>query len=673
MCFVISLFSTMNVSPAKAADALNWGTYSAIDGESVTGIKRLSVRSNTSGYISRWCIFVDNAPLSGPQYQADYRSPGDYSHSVNFHFQLTGSVEAPNQTSPGCWTLPSTNGPIGLDVQVDTSDWPNGTHTFKIEATSSTFGLHSKSVVLNSTNNPLSAIWITPNNGTQTNFASLSVRLQPGGAPRIVKACLSRDGTPVALADGFYFEGDTSYGNINGGMGPNGRFGTAVGGCTLFDLYQDNDYPPGLHRVTNLVIGVNTLSWPDAPTTLTFSAQDAIGRTSTSSITVNISNSKPSASVSGLGTNSISELVDLSATVVQSGSSLSRVCATLDGSPNSAITMRDRNNNSVFYPHSSGCWSSNSDLQRFISGSAMIVITSYLLSNTQHTLTMSATDSRGRSDSTTHVFNVLNGPPQISLSGAENDSTVDRWINLAGSASLPSYIKYIFPKSQCIALDQDEICSNTQNPYSFTRQINTTCRPNGNVLLKGTVVDSVNRKESTSKRITIQNSGPSSPSSKWKNGPATWSDKTTSGTLTISGTSGCYVSVELFLRGARKAQATTYFTYSSPNTVQLKFSRLKPGTTYTAKIRHVNAVSTSAKTASFTTSAIPPRPQTSALAALCPTGSNLETCITKLRAYPLVLDCTYSRRSWIYDATRWWIIGYRSGSPVISQSRRGCA
>jgi hypothetical protein len=158
------------------------------------------------------------------------------------------------------------------------------------------------------------------------------------------------------------------------------------------------------------------------------------------------------------------------------------------------------------------------------------------------------------------------------------------------------------------------------------------------------------------------------------NSPA-WNSKNISGRVSLNATSACSYRIEVLdAKGKRVLErGSGEFEPKSQYDATFYFTKLKPSSKYKARITLTNSGGSTTHTQSFTTPRLPPKPKVSLVSKLCRPVTNVDTCIGRLRAYPSVVDCTFVRRNWIWNASSWWIIGFSRGAAVISQSPFGCA
>ena len=684
---VIILTSTF-ATRANASEILSWkGTYSAIDGSTISGIKRLIVQSNTNSYISKWCIYLDGATLSDQQYKSDYQSPGDTNNPVNLLYLRTGSKAAPDQSSPGCWELPSTDSPNGIDIQVDTSTWVNGIHTFKIEATPFIGQVHSKTVTLNSTNDSPKVEWISLSDQTYSDRATLLVKLHPGGAPRITKACLLRDSKGVSSTDNITFEGDTDYGNVPSNLGPDGKFGSTPDGCAVFSDFQANDSPAGLHQVTTLSISAPITPWKDQPTTLELVVSDGAGRTFKAPINLKIENSKPTTSIARISGTSIRETVEFPMNLTRSGSPLSKICVTGIESTEKILKVK------WSYLGESGeespvndCWQTPKVISSFEESSTglresnILEIKSYLLTNGAHSLNLIATDAAGRSSSTTHKFQIDNGMPGIAVASPAAGSVIRGWPQINATSSMSNTMTQIRNKTICVSLGTASSCSNTSEGVASS-PFNTSCLPNGPVSVGASVEDTVGRKANSTLSITIRNGLPRVASLKVKSDSPKWTNKSTSGSVSIRGDFACSYKLEILeVNGKPVKKTSDMFTESNLSNATFDFRGLKPGKRYQTRITLTNSQGKSMKTIFFSTPRIPPRPPSigsggggsgGGYGYTKFAGVNLEKYQDALGYDPATFDCSGQGRTNLWSKN-WWIVGIRNGVFAISKSPSGC-
>ena len=287
--FVVIIASVPQV--ANAADQLNW--YSTdrdlVEEETISGNKRVILQSNfqySGRYVTKWCIYLDGQALTGRSYEGDYDAPSPAASVPVYIYYERGVVSryAGDQTSSGCWTTTLADRAYGFDVTLNTSTWSNGSHAVSIEATISDSSVITKTTTVTSSNTDSSVEWITtgPLNAART--MSLTAKITPR-VNRIVKACLTRDGTAIQRSEQTSLVGDTYYNGYWGG--PTGTFGSTTGGCVTFDSYQNSSAPSGLWQVTTLTISLNTSTWTTTPAELTLTITESIGRDFSAAITFN--------------------------------------------------------------------------------------------------------------------------------------------------------------------------------------------------------------------------------------------------------------------------------------------------------------------------------------------------------------------------------------------------
>jgi len=382
----------------KAVDTLSW--YSSDrdlnNGETVTGYQRVIVTSSTrytNRYIARWCIYLDGQPISGISYQSDFKTPepGLSSPAQIYYGRGVVSRNAVNQTSEGCWNTISEDQSFGFDITLNTTTWSNASHDFVIEATADDNTTHTKSVTVTSANVEPTVQWTTTAPVSAADTIALTARITPS-ANRIVKICLARDGSTIEASELTRFTGDTRYGGSPGG--PGGTFGSAVGGCDIFEWSQGS-WPPGLSIVTNLSISLKTATWAEIPTKITLTIFESIGRSYSTDLVFDPSLPLPLLAVNENSGSTWKLNASLKTTFSSSGADVNQICATLDGSTNSALEVSD-------------CLV-GSAAKAFASKGTFSLQTSQI-TNGSHTLRIVATDRFGRTGTSTFQFSVDNKP-----------------------------------------------------------------------------------------------------------------------------------------------------------------------------------------------------------------------------------------------------------------------
>lgn len=389
----------------KAVDTLSWysddlgvipSNRSLTAGETISGYRRVIVRSstqNTGRYIAKWCVFLDGQPITGISYQSDFKTPepaATYPVFVNYERGVV-SRSPDNQTSAGCWNTVSLDRSYGFDITLNTTTWSNGSHSFVIEATTDDNTTHTKSVTVTSTNVEPTVQWITNAPIQAADTIALTARITPT-ANRIVKICLARDGSTIEASELTRFTGDTRYGGSPGG--PGGTFGSTVGGCDIFEWSQGS-WPPGLSIVTNLSISLKTATWAEVPTKITLTIFESIGRSYSTDLVFDLSLPSPLLAVNENSGSTWKLNASLKTTFSSSGADVNQICATLDGSINSALEVSD-------------CLV-GSAAKAFASKGTFSLQTSQI-TNGSHTLRIVATDRFGRTGTSTFQFSVDNKP-----------------------------------------------------------------------------------------------------------------------------------------------------------------------------------------------------------------------------------------------------------------------
>jgi len=148
-------------SAGEGDRSLDWhpDRASFADGTAVTGKLRFVVqevgytRNTGLSRITSWCIYLNESPL--PWTWSDKsEAPKAY---INYYPANQPSDGAGGQDAVGCWNTRAVELPqerrsqttsSGFDIEILTAAWPNGSATFKVQATTELGYQFSKSVVL---------------------------------------------------------------------------------------------------------------------------------------------------------------------------------------------------------------------------------------------------------------------------------------------------------------------------------------------------------------------------------------------------------------------------------------------------------------------------------------------------------------------------------------------
>lgn len=576
----------------KAVDTLSW--YSSDrdlnNGETVTGYQRVIVTSSTrytNRYIAKWCIYLDGQPITGISYQSDFKTPEPSSGSGSgppawiYYGRGVVSRIATNQTTEGCWNTISGDQSFGFDIALNTTTWSNASHNFVIEATTDDNTTHAKSVTVTSANVEPTVQWTTTAPVRAADTTWVDARITPS-ANRIVKACLTRDSTAIVADELTTFTGDTQYGNSP--RGPSGKFGSAAGGCVLFD--ESQFWPPGLSIVTNLSIGVQTKTWSQIPTKITLTIFESIGRSYSTDLSFDSSLPLPLLTINESSGSTWRLNTSLKTAFSSSGVDVTRICATLDGLSNSALEIND-------------CIVGND--AKIFSYKKTFAVQTLQLTNGMHRLRILVTDRFGRSGTSDFEFLVDNKNPLLAPAGVSSGDKIKGRIAITPNGSISPLMSSAELADVCVTGPSTaSTCGNTQH------NVNTACYAQGEHSISITATDSYGLFTTNKYQLTITNPLPAVAALRAKTNSPRWSDKSISGEITFRQSYGCNYKIQI---SAPNHKTVTYLGTLSDNSITKRFSNLKPSTRYNAKISIIAKRGLRTRAISFTTPAIPPRPQ----------------------------------------------------------------
>jgi len=368
---------------AAPARTLSWyGSPIDIDNRTITGARRLIVEDIHAGGLvagyeginwgyTKWCVRVNDQPLI----MRGATSSADGLTSVYSYFDrgvVTRSVTA--QSEAGCWTISATDlvdSSEGFDVNINTASWENGQYTVVITGDHNSGAQSTKSVTM-TTSNASRAPTVTGMSGTALSASSTVrvayVRMNPSS-----QICLKRNGVAV----------DATF-KLNGAP-PN------ASGCWSGDFLAGS-------RTVDFV--VDTLSWVDGSYTIEATVPHVypeIGSASAAFTSVNPALGVSAAGVSDneqvLGVKSLSVAAVIGA-VHTSQIKPARYCIDLDGQ---SCTFTTTSN----------------------AASASYNFVSYAYPDGAHSLKFRTIDSAGREASRTVAFQIANGKPTVSNTGAK--------------------------------------------------------------------------------------------------------------------------------------------------------------------------------------------------------------------------------------------------------------
>jgi hypothetical protein len=321
-----------------------------------------------------------------------------------------------------------------------------------------------------------------------------------------------------------------------------------------------------------------------------------------------------------------------------------------------------------------GCSNTATLLSAIESQTVKIKFNTHSMTNGLHTATLTSTDVLGKSDTSSHSFTVNNGLPSVRISTPSAGAQLNNWAILTAEASMPPHMKSTWTKQTCVSLANSKFCTSAYNGF-ISSVLNTSCLPNGSSTISATTVDTAEKTGANATSVVIRNGQPTTHSVKIKSDSPAWNSKSVSGKISLNASQACSYRIEVLDAKGKKVleRGSGEFEPPSQYDATFYFTKLKPSTKYKARITLTNSGGSRTRMQSFSTPSLPPRPRVNLIAKLCPVGTNLEVCVGRTNSYPMTLDCTFVRRNWKYNAVPYWIIGYRSGTPVISKSPYGCA
>ena len=241
-------------------------------------------------------------------------------------------------------------------------------------------------------------------------------------------------------------------------------------GVSSVQVRVDSGASTSSPNTANWAVSIDSTAFSDGAHTIFATATDSFGRTSTASVVVTISNSPPSVSISSPSAGAV-----VSGTVAVSGSASSAAgIASVSVQVDSTAAVAATGTTS---------WSHSIDTTALPDGN--------------HTVTATATDSLGRSTSTTVSVTVSNAPPAITIQSPTSGATISSTYTIAGYASSIAGITTV----------QVQVDSNTpitaSGTQSWSLTIDTTTLTPGAHTITATATDSLGRSTSTSVAVTV--------------------------------------------------------------------------------------------------------------------------------------------------------------------------
>jgi hypothetical protein len=217
---------------------------------------------------------------------------------------------------------------------------------------------------------------------------------------------------------------------------------------------------------------VASSNYADGAHTISAMAADSVGHSSTATISVTFSNSPPTVSI----------------TTPQAGATVAG-SVTVSGSAASLAGIA-----SVQVQVDSSGWTIASGTTSWTTG---IVSAGY--ADGPHTIYAMATDTVGRSSTTSITVTFSNSPPTISISSPQPGTTISATIAVSGSAASPAGIA-----SVQVQVDSNAWVTAT-GTTSWTLSINTTAYSNGPHTISAMATDTFGRSSAASISITVSN------------------------------------------------------------------------------------------------------------------------------------------------------------------------
>ena len=582
----------------QASTELYWGTNSIVDGEVITGTRRVYVSLPSDVQwtvrINAWCILLDGELLDGPSYDGDYKAVGGATYPAWINYN-SGIVSRPagDQSSKGCWTAKAEDRSFSFDLVIDTSPWPNGRHSFVIEARTVTGLTFSKSASFTTSNKPPSVEWLTNGPLQIQNAIALKAKITPQ-TTRIVKACLLRDDTPFAAVDHVDYSGDSDFSGSYAGQGPSGTFGEEPLGCTKFDGFQDNSTPPGLWKPTVLDVTVPTASWREVPNELKLTIFDGIGRSATSSIGFD-KEILPQIVIGDSQNLVLRERFEIAMSYAGAGAPSTNVCATLNGAASEALELN-------------GCKSG--EAAQAVLDDTKFTIDTTKLDNGSHELQFEVTDKLGRIGSSSLRFQVDNQAPSLALRGVNGGQSLSGWAPIEIASSIPQAMKEPVIKEMCYSVAPLSDCIRSRNvassdlgrSYSLSFAYNSSCARNGAVKLDAIVTDSSGRVSKEALRFRVENPAVSISRVRIGVKRSNGTKPNVSASLIVSASTGCSYEVSLTqVSDGKRRLVRGLFGKPEGRQLTIRLSRLLPNQHYIALVRIKTANSSANRTLTFST------------------------------------------------------------------------
>ncbi len=610
---LITLLSAVVIqAPVKTVHAASSNVsveWSTPNNTTVSGVFVIeaSARASSLGSASvkKWCLTVDGSAVTS--------DPAVYD-LVYSNVRYLGTFDS----GTGCWSS-SSNSLTTAQFRWDSTSWADGprsyvvtvTDSFNRTATSATLTVNRiapPAVPLPSASSAV-VIWNETNDQFVTGKYLLSAQAAGSTSPSspIRKWCLTVDGSPVRT-------------NVNVPMSGANAAQNSLAYHSTFNS-DTGCWTGSSTSLTTALFQWDSTSWANGLRSYVVSVTDSSNRTATSStLTVNTVNYAPYTEWSSANNQTVTGTFELAgiATPHSFGTaSIRKWCLTIDGSPvttdvNVPMSGANSAQNSLAY-HSTfgrdGCWSGLSNSL----STGMFRLNTAAWTNATRILTLTVTDSSGRTDSDTLSFTTNNPQPTSRVLGLSSGSTV----RLGGTFGFEVYHPGATAISDWCVTVNSTTClaasdgTMTKTGVTSTRSVtfDSSMWRNGTYTARSTARDSEGRSfDSGVITFAVINPGASGDAPKVRNEKPKWFDKTVKSNIDFY--SSYATEIEVFWGTSTKKLRSA--KYSTQGAISLAFTGLKPKTFHYVKARVTGPNGTSETSlVKFKTASIPPKPKPS--------------------------------------------------------------
>lgn len=225
---------------------------------------------------------------------------------------------------------------------------------------------------------------------------------------------------------------------------------------------------------TSWSASINSIAYADGSHTIFAMATDSVGHASTTSVALTFSNTPPTLTITSPASGA-----------VVAGS------ATVSGTASSTAGLA-----SVQVRVDSGAWTSSPN-----TGNWSVIIDTTAYPDGAHTIYAMATDSVGRTATSSVSVTVSNAPPTVAITSPQAGATVAGMTNVSGTAGSSAGISSV--QVQVDANPPVTAAGGSQ----WSASIDTTTLANGQHTLTATATDTLGRSSSASITVTVSNNG----------------------------------------------------------------------------------------------------------------------------------------------------------------------